>query len=377
MKIFVLIDEDIANGVNVLKRSDILYIIGQLGNSVSTLGKDIAKKYKEDFKMEIEELHYLDLSANLKDNTVYFVDGWCGLWNDNLCERDLVKENHNLILQYCENNKKSKVKFVVGLRSDFENMFKPFLFPGSETIRRDSYSTRKEQSIVRHLEILQRNCKIPKCQCQALTVDKILSIKNIGPHLALKLVELDHSLADQIFDANKGPVIAVTGHFKSLEFNDKDLFGCIFYLVLNGLYDEENFRNDIAEQIPVSREKMKNQKLEFYTRQKPNLATTWSSKITNADVKTHGGLVFWHNFLYICAFHACYNSYQTKVMQYANVDAILQLVRPFGTVTDFTVQADVHLISLFEKRIKGTDIERHVADHPLLRYLREKEQKSP
>lgn len=109
MKIFVLIDEDIANGVNVLKRSDILYIIGQLGNSVSTLGKDIAKKYKEDFKMEIEELHYLDLSANLKDNTVYFVDGWCGLWNDNLCERDLVKENHNLILQYCENNKKVRL----------------------------------------------------------------------------------------------------------------------------------------------------------------------------------------------------------------------------------------------------------------------------
>lgn len=374
-----MIDEDIANGVNVLRRSDILYIIGQLGNSVSTLGKDIAKKYKEDFKMKIKELHYLDLSDNLEDNTVYFVDGWFGLWNDNLCERGLVEENHNLILKYSKNDE--KIKFVVGLKSDVENLFKPFLFPGSETIRRDSYSTRKEQSIVGHLNNIQRNCKIPECQCQALTVDEIYLIKSLGTHLILKLVEMEHSLADPMFDKNKGPVIAVTEHFRSLEFKDNDLFCCIVYLVLNGFYDEKNFRNDIAEQIPVSKKKMKNKKLKlFYTRQKSKLATTWSSKITNTNVEAHGGLVFWHNFLYICAFHACYKWSKEKVMQYCNVDAILQLMRPPSKESvegsNFTVQADVDMISLFsEKRIKGTDFESHVADHPLLRYLRE-EQKS-
>lgn len=218
------------------------------------------------------------------------------------------------------------------------------------------------------------------CQCKALSVGDILSIKDLGTHLSLKLVDLDHSLAATMVDESKGPLVAITEHFESLKFRDNDLFGCIFYLVLNGFYDKKNFRQDIAEQIPVSKEKMKNKKLKLYTRQKSKLATTWSSKITKKDVEAHGGLVFWHNFLYICAFRACYNSSKEKVMQYCNVDAILQLVRPFGEESgegsNFTVQADVHMISLFnEKRIKGTDFESHVADHPLLRYLREKEQK--
>lgn len=61
-------------------------------------------------------------------------------------------------------------------------------------------------------------------------------------------------------------------------------------------------------------------------------------------------------------------------MQYCNIDAILQLVRPVNhePKSTFTVEADVNLISLFEKRIKGTSLESHVKDHPLLRYLEEK-----
>lgn len=365
--------------MNVLKRSNILYIIGQLGNSVSTVGKDIARKYAEEVQMPFKELNYLDVSANLESNTVYFVDGWFGLWNDNICERGLVEKNHNLIIKHRKKNEEN-IKFVVGLRSDVEHMFKPFLFPKSETIRRDSTSTRKEQIIKEHLEEIRGKCKKMECQCKALSVGDILSIKDLGTHLSLKLVDLDHSLAATMVDESKGPLVAITEHFESLKFRDNDLFGCIFYLVLNGFYDKKNFRQEIAEQIPVSKEKMKNKKLKLYTRQKSKLATTWSSKITNKDVEAHGGLVFWHNFLYICAFRACYNSSKEKVMQYCNVDAILQLVRPFGEEpgeeSNFTVQADVHMISLFnEKRIKGTDFESHVADHPLLRYLREKEQK--
>lgn len=159
-------------------------------------------------------------------------------------------------------------------------------------------------------------------------------------------------------------------------------------MVLNGFYDEQNLKDDIAEQTSFSKEKMDNKKkiMEKYTKticlkdtdtsiSHTQLATMWSSKMNNDVIKTTTFMVFWHNFLYICAFHACYKSSPEKVMQHCNIDAILQLVRPLNhkPTSTFTVGADVYLISMFyEKRIRGTNLESHVTDHPLLKYLEEK-----
>lgn len=206
-----------------------------------------------------------------------------------------------------------------------------------------------------------------------------MSIDYIGTHLTINLVDLDHSQAAAMVDKDKGPVVAMTEHFESLKSKDKDLFDCIFYLVLNGFYDEQNLRDKIAEETSTSTEKMRNKELGKYTKtirseDRSQLATMWSSKMNREVIKTTTFMVFWHNFLYICAFHACYNSFPEKVMQYCNIDAILQLVRPLNhkPKSTFTVEADVNRISLFEKRIKGTNLESHVKDHPLLRYLEEK-----
>lgn len=390
-------DEDVENGVNVLKRSDILYVLGQLGNSVSTVGKKIADKYAKTHTSPEPAiyLNYLDISADFKfsDNTMYFVDGWFGLWNDNPCERSLVEENLKLILQ--EKKKNKKIKFVVGLRSEVEHLYKHVFegngvkFATSETIRRDTSSKQREQEIKKHLDSVQKKCLGTDCQCQKLSVDNLLSIDNIGTHLTIRLITLDHSIAAAMIDERKGPVVAVTEHFESLKFTDKDLFACIFYLVLNGFYDEQNLRDEIAEQTSFSKEKMGNDKLEKYIKTiRPNdtdtvshtqLATMWSSKMNNDVIKTTTFTVFWHNFLYICAFHACYNSSPETVMQYCNIDAILQLVRPdkHKPKSTFTVKADDNMISLFEKRIKGTNLESHVKDHPLLRYLENKRHTLP
>lgn len=393
-------DEDVENGVNVLKTFDILYILGQLGNSVSTVGKKIADKYAKTHTSPEPAiyLNYLDISADYKfsDNTVYFVDGWFGLWNDNPCERSLVEENLKVILQ--EKKKNKKIKFVVGLRSEVEHSYKHVFegngvkFATSETIRRDTSSIQKEQEIKKHLDSVQKKCHGTDCQCQKLSVDKLLKIDNIGTHLTIRLITLDHSLAAAMIDEHRGPVVAITEHFKSFEYKDKEVFDCIFYLVLNGFYDEQNLRDEIAEQTSFSKEKMRNKKkiIEKYTKSiRPKdtdasishtqLATMWSSKMNNDVIKTTTFTVFWHNFLYICAFHACYNSSQAKVMQYCNIDAILQLVRPFNhkPKSTFTVEADDNMISLFEKRIKGTNLESHVRDHPLLRYLENKQHKLP
>lgn len=378
-------DEDVENGVNVLKRLNILYVLGQLGNSVSTVGKRIADKYANTHTSEVRHLNYLDLSTDYEfsDNTVYFVDGWFGLWNDNPCERSLVNENLKSILKV-KNNEKN-IKFVVGLRSEVKHSYQHVFeengvkFATAETIRRDTSSKQREQEIKKHLERVQRKCHGTDCKCQALSVNKLLSIDYIGTHLTINLVDLDHSQAAAMVDKDKGPVVAMTEHFESLKSKDKDLFDCIFYLVLNGFYDEQNLRDKIAEETSTSTEKMRNKELGKYTKtirseDRSQLATMWSSKMNREVIKTTTFMVFWHNFLYICAFHACYNSFPEKVMQYCNIDAILQLVRPLNhkPKSTFTIEADVNRISLFEKRIKGTNLESHVKDHPLLRYLEEK-----
>lgn len=327
----------------------------------------------------------MDLSADYKfsENTVYFVDGWFGLWNDNPCERSLVEENLQSILQEKKNEK--NIKFVVGLRSEVEHLYKRVFeengvkFATAETIRRDTSSKQREQEIKKHLERVQQKCHDTDCECKKLSADSLILIEMIGAHLTLKLVDLDHSQAAVMDDETKGPVVAITAHFESLKSKDKDLFNCISYLVLNGFYDEQNLRDEIAEETSTSKEKMRNKKLKKYTKtirskDKSQLATMWSSKMNKEVIKTTTFTVFWHNFLYICAFHACYNSSPDKVMQYCNIDAILQLVRPVNhkPKSTFTVEADVNRISLFEKRIKGTNLESHVKDHPLLRYLEEK-----
>lgn len=376
-------DEDVENGVNVLKRLNILYVLGQLGNSVSTVGKRIADKYANTHTSKVRHLNYLDLDNKFSDNTVYFVDGWFGLWNDNPCERSLVEENLKSILR--EKNNYKNIKFVVGLRSEVEHLYKHVFgeygvkFAPFETMRLDVSSKQREQEIKKHLVTVQQKCHDTDCECQALSADSLLLIDIIGTHLTLKLVDLDHSQAAAIVEENEGPVVAITAHFESLKSKDKDLFDCISYLVFNGFYDEQNLRDEIAEVTSTSKEKMRNRKLKKYTKtirseDRSQLATMWSSKMNNDVIETTTFTVFWHNFLYICAFHACYNKSPDKVMQYCNIDAILQLVRPVNhePKSTYTVEADVNRISLFEKRIKGTNLESHVKDHPLLRYLEEK-----
>lgn len=376
-------DDDVETGVKVLERLNILYVIGQLGNSVSTVGKKITDKYAKTHKSKVRYLNYLDLDNKFSANTVYFVDGWFGLWNDNPCERSLVEENLKSILR--EKKNENNIKFVVGLRSEVERSYKHvfeetgFGFATSELIQRDSWTTQREQEIIKHLDDVQGKCHNTNCQCQTLTKEYLLSIGIIGTHLTLKLVDLDHSQAAPMIDKEKGPVVAMTEHFESLKLKDKALFDCISYLVLNGFYDEQNLRDEIAELTSTSAEKMRNKMLKKYTKtirskDKSQLATMWSSKMNNEVIKTTTFMVFWHNFLYICAFHAYYKSFPERVMQYCNIDAILQLVRPinYQPKSTFTVEADVNMISLFEERIKGTNLESHVKDHPLLRYLEEK-----
>lgn len=58
--------------------------------------------------------------------------------------------------------------------------------------------------------------------------------------------------------------------------------------------------------------------------------------------------VFWHPYIYICAFHHQFYKNRELVMKHCNVDAIVQFVRPNGFKTSyFEVASDDNLVTVF------------------------------
>jgi hypothetical protein len=185
---------------------------------------------------------------------------------------------------------------------------------------------------------------------------------------------LDHTWARDLVDQNTGPLLAVRNHFQDLKSQDESVFKCILYIILIGFYDKSDFRHDVATHFSITETNLDECKdLTKYTKtlQASQIAPMWASNHRGGSEERKEVCVFWHNFLYISAFHACFALYPDKMMRHCNIDAILQLVRPEGQRSSFTVEADKALISTFyEERIKGNGIEEHVKDHPLLLFLR-------
>ena len=355
---------------------------------MSTVGKKIAPGYAKANQMSHKFLNYLDISEEFEfsDKTVYYIDGWFGLWNDNPSEQREVEKSLRLINERSEGENQN-IKFVIGLRSEirnfetYEDVFEANGVSCSDqnrTILLDTSSKKKKRRVKKHLEKIKRNCNKAECSCKKIEFDKLRKVTIIGTHLTLKILKLDHSLSEDIIDEQKGPLAAMKNHFKSLKSKNKDLFSAVLYIVLNGSYEEKAFKRDISEKFNIKKSSLELDSLKPYVTTKNRLAPMWSSKVCGYDTKTDNAnvhVVFWHNFLYIGAFHACYeeSDEKEKMMLYCNMDAILQLVRPIGQGKGFNVEADLETIStLYEKRIKGEEIEEHVVDHPLMKYLREK-----
>ncbi|XP_056008885.1 uncharacterized protein LOC125648651 [Ostrea edulis] len=375
--------EEITNGTTALRSESIIYVVGNLGNSVSTVGKGIVEAYAKKHNMDHIYSNYLDISEDFdfSPNTIYFVDGWFGLWNDNPCEKSGVLDCLRRIIEAGKETTK-EIKFVIGLRTDIRDLYKEdfndigIVFSQRQTLLRETSTKEKGVKLKKHLQKVKRKCTADGCQCKSLEISDIMSIDKvpIGPHLIVKLLNLDHTKARDLVDEDKGPLTAMCEHFMGLESKDEQLFKCIMYIVLIGFYDENDFRHDVATHFSISKTILKECDLKKYTKRlkASQLAPMWTSQLTGGSKERDGVYVFWHNFLYICAFHACFALYPDKMMQHCNVDAILQLVRPIGQRSLFTVEADKTLISRFyQDRISGKVIECNVKDHPLLMFLRD------
>ena len=78
--------------------------------------------------------------------------------------------------------------------------------------------------------------------------------------------------------------------------------------------------------------------------------------------------VFWHPFIYICAFHSLYQKDKDLIMRNCNVDAILQLVRPRGFKTSYIeVSADDQAVNMFNNRLRENNLVEKYKGHPLVK----------
>ena len=204
---------------------------------MSTIGKKIASGYSEANQMSHKFINYLDISEEFEfsDKTVYYIDGWYGLWNDNPSEQKEVEKSLRPINERGEGENQN-IKFVIGLRSEIINsgtygdVFKANGVSCSDqnrTILLDTSSKKKNSRVKKHLEIIKRNCDKAECSCKKIEFNKLRKVTIIGTHLTLKILELDHTLSDDIFDKQKGPLAALKNHFKALKSRDKELLSLI------------------------------------------------------------------------------------------------------------------------------------------------------
>lgn len=77
--------------------------------------------------------------------------------------------------------------------------------------------------------------------------------------------------------------------------------------------------------------------------------------------------VFWHPFIYICAFHFLFYKDPEFVLKKCNLDAILELVRPKDSnISYLEVAADDQYVTLFNERIHSLGVKNKYANHPLV-----------
>ncbi|XP_062617163.1 uncharacterized protein LOC134278880 [Saccostrea cucullata] len=378
--------EYISIAVDHLKTKKIIYVIGQLGNSVSTSGKKITKIYAKRHQMSDHYYNYLDISQKFSEHcpekvfkrkTVNFIDGWGGLWNENPCER---KRTLDILVQVAEQSKSlDNTKFVFGLRTEIHERLKDELLKQEiriseyERVLLDNSSIYKRKKVVEEINLLQNSCSDGGCGCKSLTFERVSEIDQvpIGTFLVVKLMSLDHKMIPDFLRRNIGPLKAVQNLFEGLM--EDQTWPWLPYFVCLGYHDNKEFKQEIASEFDISEDMLSEpEKVAKYTKMldKDKLAPMWSERFDLEKPKkdeTREVRVFWHNFLYICAFHACYKKYPKQMIQFCNLDAILQLVRPMSHPDPLAIIACEKDIDLFcEERLKNLADDSVFKEHPLV-----------
>lgn len=367
----------VQQGLASLQKHDALLITGMLGTAVTSTAESIMKEFSNSAShsgWSFKSCKCQELPVKFDPKTIYFVYGWFGLYNDNPCSMLDVKINLNSIDSTLR--KKTENKFIIGLRSDFYRRYGSDLEAYEELFHKsmslDSVDKMRDQGYEDHFKSKIKNaCSNSECPCRRLTFDMIMDKKEskIGIPLRLAILANDHDLIATFLEY-KSFKKTLMENFKSLKTTDLELYQCIMYVCFKGdLKRSENLDKGLVNSLhfKISKESVeqKMSDMEKYIRMRK------SDQRQNVEA-SKATYVFWHPFIYICAFHALFESNPEEVVKYCNVEAILQLVRPPSRsdrkTNYFTVTATEEQVKIFQGRIKSEGHDEMYAAHPLLEF---------
>lgn len=365
-------------GLDVLmKQETVLHITGMLGTAVTSTAESIMKKFTDpdtNPEWRFKSCKYQELPVRFDPKTIYFVYGWFGLYNDNPCSVMDVKSALNHIASTTRT--KAENKFIIGLRSDFYRRYGSDLEHFEDLFHKsmslDTVDKMRDQGYEDHLRNkIKSPCSDINCLCKKLTLDMIMDKREnkVGIPLKLAILSNDHELIP-LFLKHKNFKRTLVEHFQSLRDSDVELYQCVMYVCLKGDLKrsedvDKRLVNSMRFNISKERFEQKMIDLEQYIRMRK------SDQRQNVEA-SKATFVFWHAFIYICAFHALFESNPEDVVKYCNVDAILQLVRPPSKnerkTNYFTVTATEEQVKIFQGRIKSEGQDEMYAAHPLLEF---------
>lgn len=78
---------DVFSGLKELSSKDVrsIVVVGKFGSSVFSTSRRISERFKLEEKWKSMECRYTNIPDNVEENTIIYVYGWFGMWNDDLC----------------------------------------------------------------------------------------------------------------------------------------------------------------------------------------------------------------------------------------------------------------------------------------------------
>lgn len=369
----------VKRGLSKLLKEEVrlIVVIGTFGNSVFTTSRRISEGFKNienwefgEFRhtdipsWECLECRYTDIPNTVAENTILFVYGWFGMWNDDLCSIGRAETACKSLKRILDET--NNVKVIVGIRSDLHKKYHKHL---TILFRHKIYlDTTNCEHLRAFLKNIQDQCEENGCVCKNLKYEMFRKGKDkvVGIPLKLNVIQRYHELIPTYL--SKLDILKVMqDHFTLIagDVERKHVYEWVMYICFKGKFSRtDQFDTNLVEEmmfeIKQSSFNENDSTLQNYIRMR-------NSDKLKGESSEKAQYVFWHPFIYICAFHHLFEKDPKLLIQHCNVDAILQLVRPEGTKTSyFEVTANDRCVTLFNERIRQLGKEVEYARNPLV-----------
>ena len=372
----VAIRRVVDKGVIKLSENDVksIVVFGGIGNMMSSTARYIMEKFAMRMKWKYAQYQFPEKPDTVDEKTIILVYGWFGLWNDNLCFRNEAKDVCEHLTKILKD--KSEVKLILVMRSDVFSNHKGDLekYHSLFSNKFNLHDEHLSDDYSEYFKMKTKSCKVDKCKCHELSIAKIRygNDELIGLPLKVEIILKyhDHDELLKSYSDSWDILTAMKDHFKALEEHEKPIYEWIMYTCLKGHFSQTDpFDQDLINKMNYG---IKLCSFEEHREPLHKYLRVWFSDLQNVSTED-ARYVFWHPFIYICAFHYLYKKEKSIIMNHCNVNAIMQLLRPNSWKTNKTpssyieVCADAADVELLRKRLRKLELLSKYNDHPLIK----------